>query len=153
MIKSKFAFTTALFVSVILSSVTAQAVQLASYESGQPSTHCREKWTKRGVLDSRMYNYCMGRQLEGYADLKNLISKYSHQKWIQDAVNHSFNKWTNRSVTQWHMVHHELEKITEAHEDILYEMKQPNWNRSRFEFCSKKWGIQLYMVTYCYKNE
>ena len=150
---SHYTFATALFISIVLSPETAQAVQIPSYESGHPSEHCKEKWTRRGILDTGMFNYCMDRQIEGYADLNSLISKYNHQKWIQTAVDHSFKKWTNRSVTQWYMVYHELQKITEAHEDILYEMKQPTWNRRLFEACAQEWGIQFYMVTHCYKKD
>ena len=148
-----YSCTTALVMSLALGSTAAQAAKIPSYDSGQPSEHCKEQWTKRGVLDNRMYEYCMKKQFEGYANLKILISKYSQQKWLQAAVDHSVGKWTKRSVTQWNMVHYELNKITEAHEDIIYDMKQPGWNKSRFDACAQKWGIQLYMVTYCYKKK
>lgn len=128
------------------------AVNLPSEASGNAAAHCKEEWTKRGVLDTNMYNYCMNQEHEGYLNLVSLARKYSNQSWIQNALNYSIKEWTNRGVRQDRMVHYELNKITEGYEDLVYMSKQPGWNQRKYQACSNNWGIQFYMVVACYKE-
>jgi hypothetical protein len=48
----------------------AFAVNIPSLESGNIGAYCSEQWTKRGVLDQSMYQFCMKLEREGYANLK-----------------------------------------------------------------------------------
>ena len=130
----------------------AYAVNIPSLESGNIGAHCSEEWTKRGVLDQGMYQYCMKTEREGYANLKSLASKYASQQWIQSAINFSMEKWTKRNVTQFSMVHFNLNKITEGYEALVYMSKQPGWQNNKYEACQQQWGIQFDMVVYCYKK-
>lgn len=141
-----------MFALLSVMSSAAYAVNIPSLESGNIGAHCSEQWTKRGVLDQSMYQFCMKKEREGYADLKSLASKYASQQWIQSAVNFSIEKWTKRNVTQFSMVHFSLNKITEGYEDIVYMSKQPDWQKTKYDACQKQWGIQFDMVDYCYKK-
>jgi hypothetical protein len=130
----------------------AFAVNIPSLESGNIGAYCSEQWTKRGVLDQSMYQFCMKLEREGYANLKSLSLKYASQKWIQSAVNFSMEKWTKRNVTQFSMVHFSLNQITEGYEDLIYMQKTTGLKKTKFDACHQEWGIQFNMVVYCYKN-
>lgn len=149
-LKMKLMLVVFAFFSVL--SATVYAVNIPSLESGNIGAHCSEEWTKRGVLDQGMYQFCMKKERDGYAELKSLSAKYASQQWIQSAVNFSMEKWTKRNVTQFSMVHFSLNKITEGYEDIVYMSKQPGWQKSKYDSCQKQWGIQFDMVVYCYKK-
>lgn len=148
----KVKFILSVFALFSAMSNAAYAVNIPSLESGNTGAHCSEQWTKRGVLDQSMYQFCMKGEREGYANLKSLSSKYASQKWIQSAVNFSMEKWTKRNVTQFSMVHYNLNKITEGYEDLVYMSKQPGWKQTKYDACQQQWGIQFDMVVYCYKN-
>ena len=68
---------------------SAGAVNVPSWESGKSDEHCKSEWTTRGVLDQRMFNYCMRREREAYDSFVALASEYSNQPWIQEAIDHS----------------------------------------------------------------
>jgi hypothetical protein len=42
---------------------------LPSMDSGNYAAYCEEKWTKPGILNAEMYNYCLREQREGYDKL------------------------------------------------------------------------------------
>ncbi len=142
----------AVFVSLSAMGNAAYAADIPSLKSGNVNVHCSEEWTKRGVLDQSMYQYCMQTQREGYENLKSLVSKYASQKWIQAAINYSLEEWTKRDVTNFSMVHFTLNQITEGYEDIIYLSKQPTWQPARYERCLQEWDIRLQMVVHCYKK-
>lgn len=130
----------------------AQQLNIPSEDSGNHRAHCSEEWTKRGVLDQSMFDYCMRKEAEGYRSLVSLANKYKSMSWIQAAVDHSIKEWTKRGVRQNSMVHYQLNKITEGYEDLIYLAKQPGWNRSKYDGCSRQWGIDFSMVVFCYKK-
>ena len=99
-----------------------------------------------------MYDYCLQQEQDGYAEAQILIKKYEQQSWIQEAINFSVGKWTKRGVRQDSMVNHTLGQIIDGWEDLIYASKQSNFNRSKYQSCSTKWGIQFDMVIYCYKE-
>jgi hypothetical protein len=94
----------------------------------------------------------MNKEREGYENLRLLSAKYSKYPWIQEAINYSLDKWTQRGITTYNMTHYTLKEIVEGFEDIEYEKKQPNFNNRKLNDCSKKWGIQFQMISYCYSN-
>jgi hypothetical protein len=127
-------------------------LKLPTRESGNHDALCREYWSRRGVLDAKMYSYCMGNEINGYMNFLFLSEKYSNESWIQLAVNFAVNKWTGRDWRQDSMVYRELYLITEGYEDLLYLSQQPKWEKSKYESCLYKWGIQFNNVVRCYKN-
>lgn len=141
-----------IFIAMSIFGATAYSLNLPTEASANADSYCKEEWTKRGVLDERMYRYCREQESEGYRDLVSLANKYKSQKWIQDAVDYSINEWTKRGVRQDRMVNHSLKQITEGYEDLMYMSKQPGWNNARYQKCLGEWGIQFNMVVYCYKQ-
>lgn len=130
----------------------ANALNLPTEASGNPSAFCKEEWSKRGILDTNMYNYCMNLQHEGYLNFVDLARKYSNQPWIQTAIDYSLQEWTKRGVRQDQMVHFSLDRITDGYEDLVYLSKRPGWNGAKYKSCYAQWGFQYDMVLYCYKN-
>ena len=67
---------------------------------------CKEDWTKRGKLNTDMYNYCANSQREGLQNIKDIKNKYSELNWVKDA----------ESVYQWPgTLVHSLLFLAEAH--------------------------------------
>lgn len=114
---------------------------------------CKEEWTKRGVLDRSMYNYCMQQEMEGYAELKILELKYGKEQWFYDALDHYVNEWTKRGDRQDRMVNFEMQQAVDAFKDIVYFSKQSEYDAMKMERCRNKWYPQLHMVVYCYKEQ
>jgi hypothetical protein len=86
---------------------------------------CKEKWTKRGVLDSRMFNYCMRQQSEAYEDLRSLQKKYSTQKFYSEvAFPYCDSQWTKRGITDTRMLVYCLEHEVEGMKDVDNFRKQ-----------------------------
>lgn len=133
-------------------SAVAQQLNIPSLESGNHRAHCAEEWTKRGVLDQGMFNYCMNKESKGYHNLVTLANEYRNMTWIQAAVDYSLKKWTKRGVRQDSMVHYQLNKITEGYEDLVYMSKQPGWDKAKHDSCSRQWGVDFQMVVFCYKK-
>jgi len=126
----------------------SQQLIIPSAVSGNYKNYCAEQWTKRGVLDESMFNYCMSKEREGHQNLVYLAGKYNNMSWIQAAVDYSVGRWTKRDNRQDSMVYHTLNLIIEGYEDIVYMSRQPDWNKAKYSACSAKWGIQFEMVVY-----
>jgi hypothetical protein len=130
----------------------SSAVSIPNEASARHEEYCKEKWSKRGVIDSEMYSFCVQQEHEGYLNLINLANKYSQYSWIQSVVDFSLNKWTERGKRDDEMAHSTLYRITEGFENIVYYSKQSNYNKNKIEFCYNKWGYEWDMVDFCYKN-
>jgi len=137
---------------VLLLPSLVNAATFPSKESARSGEHCKSEWTKRGELDQRMYDYCMKREGEGYAEALILMEKYKNQPWIQDVINFSIKEWTKAGVRQDSMVKFSMAKIIDGWEDMVYESKQPGFNKAKHQSCQSKWGVQFNMVAYCYKQ-
>ncbi len=87
-------------------------------------SYCRNKWTKRGVLDNEMFNYCYGIESEGY---NNIIYKVKNNQytWFDNLLYKIIQKWTQKGIIQWGMVDYELTTEVDAYLDIEY-MKEHN---------------------------
>jgi len=130
----------------------AQAATFPTQEGARSEELCKTQWTKRGELDQRMYDYCLERESEGYAEAVLLIKRYNEQPWIQAVVDLAIKKWTKAGIRQDSMVHYAIQQMTEGWEDLAYEAKQPQFNANKYQSCQGKWGIQFDMVMYCYKK-
>lgn len=128
-------------------------VTIPSQASGNYSAYCKENWTKRGVLDTGMYDYCVKKEIEGYNNLVFLVQKNSRLPWLQKAVDYSVDKWSKKGSRQDSMVYYTVNKFIDGWEDLQYEAKQPNFNKARADSCQGKWDFQYDMVIYCYKKD
>lgn len=131
----------------------ANAATIPTQSSGNYSAYCQEEWTKRGVLDQSMFNYCMKQQVEGYQNLSFLVQKYGSLPWIQKAINYSVQEWTKKGSRQDNMVYYSLNKMIDGWEELSYQSKQPNFNKPKFQRCQQEWDFQYNMVLYCYKKD
>ena len=100
-----------LLLLILLAPLLANSATFPSKESARSGEHCKSEWTKRGQLDQRMYDYCMKKEGEGYAEALILMEKYKNQPWIQDAINFSIKEWTKAGVRQDSMVKFSMAKM------------------------------------------
>jgi hypothetical protein len=140
------------FFLVFLLPMLALSATFPSKESARTDEHCKSEWTKRGQLDQQMYNFCVKQQNDGYAEALILIEKYKDQPWIQEAINFSIAKWSKAGIRQDRMVKFSIKKIVDGWEDMVYESKQPSYNKAKHQSCQSKWAVQLDMVAHCYKQ-
>lgn len=92
----------------------------ATHATGDAETICTDTWTKRGVLDKRMYDHCMSGQREAMKNLEFLISENSTSRYYDISLLHCKSKWTDRSVVNPRMMNHCLEQEIEGWKDIEY---------------------------------
>jgi hypothetical protein len=86
---------------------------------------CAKKWTKRGELDQRMYNHCLGGQDDGYAELNVQVSQYGNQAFFSNvSYGYCSEKWTERGVANTRMIAHCLGQEIEGWKDVEYFRKQ-----------------------------
>jgi len=86
---------------------------------------CAKDWTKRGELDQRMYDYCLGGQMDGYAELSEQVSQYGAQAFFTDvSYPYCANEWTERGVVNTRMIAHCLGQEIEGWKDVEYFRKQ-----------------------------
>ena len=102
-------------------------------------SHCKKEWTKRGVLDEKMYNYCIGQEKEGYDKMRELEQKYSSFTWVEKLKNDIIKQWTEAGVTQWRMVGAILEKEIDAYLDIDYGLKNGEFKKDVYNACYSEW--------------
>jgi hypothetical protein len=76
------------------------AVNIPAASSGNYDGYCREQWTKRGELDHRMYDHCMGREREGNAELSSLVARHSSVPFLKDIVEDASQTWTKSGSRQ-----------------------------------------------------
>jgi hypothetical protein len=126
------------------------------FDRNLASNTCSEKWTKRGELDSKMFDYCMEQQTEGFEDTLQLYSKYKKINDIDAIVAFAAEKWLKRSDYQYEMVAFEIKKQTDAILDLAYDLKAGKYSEAEVGPCVQKWvdsnEPQWDMVVYCLKK-
>jgi hypothetical protein len=133
-----------------------RTIHIPSEESGQHAALCQEKWTKRGVLDDEMYNYCVNQEHESYLSLLEQASHHGDLPWLQDAVNALASHWTKRGMRSDEMVAYELNNEIDAFLDMKYSEKQPDFNKNVADECISNWTKDFQdwsMIKYCYAEE
>ena len=126
------------------------------FDQNLADTHCKEKWTKRCVLDGNMFSYCMEKQTDGYGEALELYNRYSNiekVELIDEVVSFALDKWAKRREYQMNMVAYEIEKQGEAYLNIAYEVNAGNVDAQKLEACKSKWlkptETVWNMVEYC----
>ena len=147
-------------ISVISCSLasTASATEII-FKKELAEDFCKEEWNKRGILDTRMFDYCMKEQKDGYAKALELFNKYSSIEpvpFINDVVASALNKWANREY-QMNMVAFEIEQQGEAYLNIAYEVNRGNIGEQTLEHCKSEWITanepDWNMVEFCTKEK
>ena len=101
--------------------------------------YCKDHYTKRGVLDQRMYEYCFNEQLERYDELLTLESKYKNYTWIGSLKESIIKKWTKAGVTQWDMVEASLRNEVDAYLDLDYGLKNGEIDKEKYDLKYAEW--------------
>lgn len=129
------------------------------FDQNAAQTFCKEKWSKRGVIDSRMFSFCMGQQTEGYSDTMFLYNKYSNiekVELIDEVVSYALAKWATQREYQLNMVAFEIKKQGEAYLNIDYDLNNNAIDTQKLNSCKEKWisngKPQWNMVEYCLKK-
>jgi hypothetical protein len=117
-------------------------VKLPTPESGNYSQLCSDKWTKRGVLNQEMFNYCMDQQVDGDRTLAELAAKYSSLPWTQQVIDAAIEKWTKRGMRDESMVAYEVSQQVDAYLDIAYASKHSGFQKDALAQCFAEWRRQ-----------
>lgn len=126
------------------------------YSWSNAKTHCENEWTKRGELNSRMFNYCMRQGKKGHANAMHVLKKFGAHPWMATLLPAIWEQWTKRGITQYRMVGYSLKKEADKFLDYEYERKQPSFSRAKMARCESKWGghdSRWSMTMYCYKRD
>jgi len=86
-------------------------------ESGKYHIGCEAEWTKKGVLDQDMFNYCMDNKKEGYAEALRIIKKFQNQPWIQEVIDYAVKSWVKKGSRDDQMVAYSLQKEIDGFEE------------------------------------
>ena len=141
-------------ISAIASASAAHAEM--SFDVNLAKSFCEDEWTKRGVLDRNMFNYCMELQTDGYAEALHLHAKYKSiepVELIDDVVTFALDKWATHKEYQFNMVAYEIEQQGEAYLNLKYELSTGGVSAEIYNICKDKWlrpnEPQWNMVEYC----
>jgi uncharacterized protein YecT (DUF1311 family) len=132
-----------------------QQAMLPTPESGNYKQFCSEEWTKRGVLNFEMFNYCMSQQAEADSTLAQLVAQHSAMPWMQRAVDVAIAEWTKRGMRNEQMVAYEVSQQVDAYLDIVYASKQSGFQSDVLSRCSaeeQRKAPNWRMTLYCYKR-
>ena len=137
-------------------SPSAHQVKLPTPESGNYQQLCTEEWTKRGVLDSEMFDSCMRDQAEGDRKLDDFVTKYSSLPWMQAVVDAAAKKWIKRGMRNEEMVAYQVGQQIDAYLDIKYASGQKGYKPDALAQCEAKWwssdSPDWEMTWFCYKE-
>ena len=150
-------------IAILLFGLTSTATTVFAtdviFDQNAAQAFCKEKWSKRGVLDSGMFSYCMGQQTEGYSDTMFLYNKYSNIEKVEridEVVFYALAKWATQRKYQLNMVAFEIEKQGESYLNIAYDLSNNAINTQQLNSCKEKWisydKPQWNMVEYCLKQ-
>jgi hypothetical protein len=118
---------------------------------------CTEQWTKRGVTDEHMKNYCVGKERDGYAEIQAILGRYKGYFWLGGVLTAAEEKWTKHGIRQDSMVAYELKQQIDAFLDLQYMLQQGRFNVTTGTVCLNKWtkgaSPDWNMTEYCYKQQ
>jgi len=94
------------------------------------SKHCRAKWTKLGVLQQDMYDYCVGQDLDGQKEIEFFQLQYSNNSWFSKfAYPACDQKWTKEGVKQLDMIAYCLKQEKDGIDELNYTKQQSGYDK------------------------
>jgi hypothetical protein len=141
-----------IFIVFGLCSFFASAQTFPSMESGKYSPACEDKWTKKGVVDQNMFNYCMDLQRQGYSEALQTIKKFKDQPWIQNLIENEIITWTKKGSRNDEMIAYNLRLETDAFEELVLASKKQGFDNNLYEKCYSENRTRFTMIWYCYKE-
>lgn len=122
------------------------------------SDFCEKKWTKRGELNQRMYNYCMRQQRNGVVELNMLLENHGpggtkdELPNLSEVLDYALERYTNPSNYQMNMVRYSVNTMIEGFLDVQYGYSQGEFNEEQIKACASERAPQWDMIHYCLKN-
>ena len=113
---------------------------MPSLASGKSREFCDDQWTKKGVINQKMSNFCVKQNTDGYNKALGIISKFANEQWIGDATKYAVEKWTKKGMRQDRMVAFELEQIADGFEEIQIASERNDFDKQKLAACSKNSG-------------
>lgn len=127
-----------------------ESASLPDFNNEKMTSLCTEKWSKRGVLDNNMFNYCMNRKTDSYGDLNYLLSQSSDIPGLNNILQYGINEWFESDG--WDMVLYEVNKQKEGYLDVEYLMANGG-SEQQLQSCKDQWLTynepNWRMVLYC----
>ena len=127
-----------------------ESASLPDFNNAKMTSLCTEKWSKRGVLDEGMFNYCMNRKTDSYGDLTYLLSQSSDIPGLNNILQYGINEWFESDG--WDMVLYEVNKQKEGYLDVEYFMANGG-SEQQLQSCKDEWLTynepNWGMVLYC----
>jgi len=114
---------------------------------------CEGKWTKRGVLNQKMSDYCFKKQGKALKSFGQKIREWADKDWLEELINLCGEKWTKRGITDFSMLDYCMNKQHEGILDIEYWLKENPNSKSVFDICKSKWKVDRGMIAYCLKKD
>ncbi|WP_148299336.1 hypothetical protein [Komagataeibacter kakiaceti] len=105
-------------------------IEMYPYDAAATNQSCAEQWTKRGVLDQEMENYCVNEEREGYARLVETAQKIGGFSWGKPLFDSQTAKWTKRGVVDYNEVNFVLSQDYDAYLDLKYAYSHEGINTS-----------------------
>ena len=137
-------------------SMTTNSASLKSFNEKAAENQCKKDWSTRGELDNRMYEYCMNKQREGYANAKHYLKEYKSVSFLSEIVSYAQKKWLTRKDFQYHMVAYEIKQQSEGFLDVKYDQENGIVDSAVYKRCLNKWMKKneplWIMVKYCYSE-
>lgn len=131
-------------------------VHIPAEDHALQDAHCRNEWTKRGVLDNGNYGNCLNEMHQGYMDFADVASQYKDQVWLQAIVDYAQEKWTTRNMRDDQLMAYEVQQQVDGKLDLDYERKQPNWDEAKYNKCRHEYDlfvINYHYAMFCYKQD
>ena len=127
-----------------------ESASLPDFNNEKMTSLCTEKWSKRGVLDNNMFNYCMNRKTDSYGDLNYLLSQSSDIPGLNNILQYGINEWFESDG--WDMVLYEVNQQKEGYLDVEYLMANGG-SEQQLQSCKDQWLTynepNWRMVLYC----
>lgn len=140
--------TSAFFSGAILG---AELKSAAGFQTDRGSI-CTSEWTKRGVLDRSMYDYCIGQHVEAYSELVLFHEQHKNDGWYTEyAYPYCNGEWTKRGVSNATMMQYCLNQEIEGVRDYRYYLEQHdadvvNQIANRAMTAYKSWNMVAYQI-------
>ncbi len=134
----------------------SQAAYADSYRE-HAEKNCKPQWTKAGVLDQRMFEYCVNTALEASKEIDFLSATLGKETWFKKFSQPlCTSKWTKAGVKDLGMIAYCFKQEREAVDQLRFDKTQSNYDAELASLCFKKWQTNdtpMGMTSYCYKNE
>ncbi len=135
----------------------APPVTLPARDTNGYRAKCEEDWTKRGVLDQSMANYCETQENEGYDKLVALAHKFSGYRWLQAVIDGALAHWTKRGARDDSEAAYIVDLETDHFLTLQYMAHQNGFNAAAATSCLEQWtkngDPDWNQTVYCYKTD